>query len=460
MSKLGATSSSPKVVKLHREPRHYTRDEHSLSRKNISENALKVLYRLHRAGYRALLVGGGVRDSLLDKNPKDFDIATDALPEQVRELFRNCRLIGRRFRLAHIRFGQETIEVATFRAAHDSTSTEAESAEGRILSDNVYGTLDDDAWRRDFTVNALYYDIADFSIIDYVNGMEDLRAGVLRLIGDPEIRYREDPVRMLRAVRFASKLGFTIEDRTRDPLPELGYLLGDISPARMFDESLKLFQGGYALKTFQGLREFGLFAYLFPRVDTILDESTKAKHLIEAALKNTDRRVEAELPITPAFLFAALLWPSMKQELEAADSEGMSSHDAYALAGDAVIARQVASIAIPRRFAITTREIWYLHARLLLQQRRSIGRLMEHKRFRAAYDFLLLRAEVGEIDQEVASWWTEIQEQDDAGREAMISALSNDKHGRGRGANGGKPKNNEKGTKRRRRRRHSSSGNI
>ncbi len=202
-----------------------SRDEHSISRANISENALKVLYRLNKAGYEAYLVGGGVRDLLLGREPKDFDVATDASPEEVRKLFRNCRLIGRRFRLAHVHFGREIIEVATFRAAHEPESDGAVSENGMLLRDNVYGTLEEDAWRRDFTVNALYYNIRDFSVVDYTGGMADLQAGRLRIIGDPHERFREDPVRMLRAVRFAAKLGFRIDPESEAAIRELGYLM-------------------------------------------------------------------------------------------------------------------------------------------------------------------------------------------------------------------------------------------
>ncbi|HEB98384.1 MAG TPA: polynucleotide adenylyltransferase PcnB, partial [Thiotrichales bacterium] len=248
------------------------RAEHGISRSNISPNALKVLYRLRSAGYRACLVGGGVRDLLLGREPKDFDVATDARPEEVRKLFRNCRLVGRRFRLAHVVFGREVIEVATFRGRHDAAEEgeTATSEEGRILRDNVYGTIEEDAWRRDFTVNALYYDIEDFSVRDYVGGMEDLRAGVLRLIGDPEARYREDPVRMLRAVRFAVKLGFRIEPATEAPIESLAHLLFEIPPARLFEEVLKLFQGGMALETFEMLRHYDLFGKLFPLTEEVL----------------------------------------------------------------------------------------------------------------------------------------------------------------------------------------------
>lgn len=410
---------------VHDQPRIYERGEHSLSRRQVSECALKVLYRLHKAGYKACLVGGGVRDILLGLEPKDFDIATDAHPDEVRELFRNCRLIGRRFRLAHVRFGPEVIEVATFRGAQDDNAR-LESDEGRILQDNVYGDIHEDVWRRDFTVNALYYDISDFSVIDYVDGMEDLRARVLRLIGDPEQRYREDPVRMLRAVRLAEKLGFEIDPAAAAPMPALSHLLGHIAPARLFDEALKLFQAGAAVKTFRGLRRHGLFRELFPETDRILDgeAGAEATALIERALENTDRRVAEGLPITPAFLFAALLWPAFKESLAAHVAEGMKAREAHDVCGEVVVANAVTRVALPRRFSYATREIWSLQYRLEHRQRKRVLKLMEQKRFRAAYDFLLMRAEAGEVDPALASWWSEIQEATDETRASMLKSLT------------------------------------
>jgi len=431
---------------VHDEPRIYERSEHTLSRREISEPALKVLYRLHKAGYKAYLVGGGVRDLLLDLKPKDFDIATDAHPDEVRDLFRNCRLIGRRFRLAHVRFGDEIIEVATFRGAQDEDGR-VETEDGRIVSDNVYGDIHEDVWRRDFTVNALYYNIADFSVVDYVDGVADLNARVLRLIGDPEQRYREDPVRMLRAVRLAEKLNFTIDAAAAEPIPALAPLLGDIAPARLFDETLKLFQGGAAVRTFRGLRRHGLFGQLFPATDRILDgdDGDAATALIESALENTDRRVAEGLPITPAFLFAALLWPAFKETLAAHVSEGMKPREAHDTCGELVIAGAVSRVALPRRFSLATREIWSLQYRLEHRQPKRVLRLIEQKRFRAAYDFLLMRAGAGEVAPELGRWWTEIQEADVDAQAALIEGL-----GRGDPDDEGAP---QKKRRRRRRRR-------
>ena len=287
------------------------RPQHTLSRSNVSRNALKVLYRLKSCGHQAFVVGGGVRDLLLGLDPKDFDLATDARPEEVRKLFRNCRLIGRRFRLAHVRFGREVIEVVTFRSSRSGAEDDREHADsGRILRDNVYGTIDEDVWRRDFTVNALYYNIADFSIRDYAGGMEDIASRTLRLIGDPVLRYREDPVRMLRAARLSAKLGFDIARHTESPIRELAVLLREVPAARLYDETLKLFHAGHAADSFNRLRELGLFECLFPHTDRTLgaEGNGAALKFIQAGLNNTDRRVKAGEPVTPMFLYAVLLW--------------------------------------------------------------------------------------------------------------------------------------------------------
>lgn len=408
LTEAAETTAFPEGV-AHPQPRIYTRDEHEVSRKFISDAALKVLYRLNKSGYQAYLVGGSVRDLLLGREPKDFDIATDALPEQVRELFRNCRLIGRRFRLAHVQFGQEIIEVATFRAQHDGEGEGSSvTDEGRILRDNVYGSLEDDVWRRDFTANALYYNIADFSIVDFVGGVEDVRNSRLRLIGDPDKRYREDPVRMLRAIRFATKLGFQLDSATLDAIPRLRHLLEDIAPARLFDEMLKMFHGGVGLQTFESLRHYGLFHCLFPRTDDFLDsqEGELAGALIASALESTDARVADNKPITPAFLFAALLWHVVEDEAAALTANGMAAPDALERAADEIVHAQISRIAMPRRFTNVTREIWSLQSRLLRPSAKRVDKVMEHPRFRAAYDFLLLREKAGDPVEEAAEFWT------------------------------------------------------
>jgi poly(A) polymerase len=401
------------------EPLIIRREEHPISRANISANALKVLYRLKEAGYQAFLVGGAVRDLLLGITPKDFDVATNAHPDQVKQLFRNCRLIGRRFHLAHVRFGNEIIEVATFRAAHtpiddDNSVDEAGhrvlDERGRIVRDNLYGTIDEDVWRRDFTANALYYNINDFSIWDYVGGVADARARVLKLIGDPQTRYREDPVRMLRAVRFAAKLGFTMHADTVEPIPKLAWMLDGIPPARLFDEVNKLFLAGFATSAFPKLQELGLLEHLFPDVAAALAEGeTAASRLLRLGLAGTDERVRAGKPVTPTFLFAVLLWPAIRKAYESMPHQEGAMAAELVGACEIVTARQQSRVAIPKRFTLPMREIIALQPRFERREGRRALRLLAHPRFRAAYDFLLLRAASGEVPEELAQWWTEIQ---------------------------------------------------
>ncbi|HET6726043.1 MAG TPA: polynucleotide adenylyltransferase PcnB [Gammaproteobacteria bacterium] len=394
-------------------PNIVPRSEHSISRANISDNALKVLYRLKDAGFTAFLVGGSVRDLLLGQAPKDFDVATNAHPEQVRELFRNSRVIGRRFRLVHVRFGREVIEVATFRAAPDAEiggdADRTLHESGRILRDNVFGTIEEDAWRRDFTVNALYYDISDFSVWDYVGGLDDLNHRILRLIGDPVTRYREDPVRMLRAARFATKHDFTIEATNERALTEMAPLIADVPAARLFDEILKLFMSGYALKNFRTLRRYGLFDQLFPWTEESLASDASVEGFVERALANTDGRIEAGLPVTPAFLFAALLWPPVRTYAAWREADGVRGTQAFRQAAIDIAAQQQTRIALPRRFKQPMTEIFELQARFTQRRGKRPMRLLEHPRFRAGYDFLLLRAETGEAEQELADWWTALQ---------------------------------------------------
>ncbi|WP_290648791.1 polynucleotide adenylyltransferase PcnB [Aquisalimonas sp.] len=404
------------LEQLRAQARVIPRSEHQVSRKNISDHALKVLYRLKNAGFEAYLVGGGVRDLSLGREPKDFDVVTDAKPEDVKALFRNCRLIGRRFRLAHVFFGRDIVEVATFRALHDPDNDDGGGdvamEDGRILRDNVYGTVEEDALRRDFTVNSLYYNIADFSVVDFANGFDDLEAGRLRLIGDPVARYREDPVRMLRAARFAGKLGFTIDAAAGEPIPEMAALLEQIPQARLFDEIMKLFLGGVGAQTFHILRRYELFSHLFPQTEAALDsDSGEVWDLfILRALENTDRRVNEDKPVTPAFLFAALLWPSVAERAEAyAVDQGMNESQALQEAMGEVLAEQLQRVAIPKRFSVPMREIMLLQPRLTRCGGKRATRLLGHPRFRAAYDFLLIRAAAGDAPQELADWWTDFQ---------------------------------------------------
>ncbi|MBL4850692.1 MAG: polynucleotide adenylyltransferase PcnB [Gammaproteobacteria bacterium] len=397
------------------------RSQHQVSRKHISDNALKVLSRLRRAGYDAYLVGGCVRDLLIGKLPKDFDVSTNAHPEQVKDVFKNCRLIGRRFRLAHIYFGREVIEVATFRAPHHQEGESLQHEDGRILRDNVYGTEEEDAWRRDFTVNALYYDIADFSIRDHVGAMADIESRTLRMIGEPSERYKEDPVRMLRAIRFAAKLDFTIEPATQAPIKELGSMLKDIPSSRLFDELLKLFHGASAVKTFQLLRDYDLLRYLFPLTDDYFkhNRDSDAERLVIASLTNTDARIAEGKSVTPAFLFAAMLWGPMLAELDRM-SDKVPQYQAIQIAADQLLATQLQYTSIPRRFSVMMREIWQLQSRFETRWGKRPWRLLAHPRFRAAYDFLVLRANAGEVEPELATWWTEFQECDEIQQKKML----------------------------------------
>ena len=389
------------------------RARHSISRKSISPGALRVLYRLHEAGYRAFLVGGAVRDLLLGGHPKDFDVATNATPEQVRALFRNCRLIGRRFRLAHVVFGREIVEVATFRGSSDDGSGDRHLVDGRLVRDNVYGSLEEDAVRRDFTVNALYYDIADFSVRDSVGGMEDLEHRVMRLIGEPELRYREDPVRMLRAARLAAKLGFDIAPETAAPFAQLGPLLAEAPPARLFDESLKLFLGGYGAASFRALERYGLLQHVFPATARVLRAQvadSPFRRLLEQTLASTDARVREDKPVTPAFLFAVLLWGEVRDHAHGWIAQGMDMSDAWARAAAHVVGEQCQRVAIPRRFTFTMEEIWSLQPRFEQIQRKRVFRLLAQPRFRAAFDFLLLRADESPAIRELGQWWAHAQQ--------------------------------------------------
>lgn len=460
------------------------RADHPVSRSQISGNALKVLYRLKDAGYQGFLVGGCVRDLLIGIEPKDFDVATDASPEEVRRLFRNCRLIGRRFRLAHVRFGYQVIEVATFRAAgapmalepdldgvtEDDAEADADSnldehgdvdgnvaapddtngrdrahdERGRLLRDNVYGTIDQDVWRRDFTCNALYYSIEDFSIWDYVGGVEDVRARTIRLIGDPETRYREDPVRMLRAVRFEAKLGFQIHESARAPFASLAELLGHIPPARLLDEFQKLFLAGFGQRAFDLLCSHGLFAQLFPATAAHLaaEPGGMALALIRAGLADTDRRVAEGRAVTPMFLFAVMLFGPVSAAAQRRFETGAPPAVAIAEAVDEVVGEQNRRIGIPKRFSMPMRELLALQPRFHRREGRRVLGFLAHPRFRAAYDFLLLRAQAGAEDPAIATWWTEFL--------ALAPEQQRERAGSGGGEGG---TGEEPGPRRRRRRR-------
>jgi len=408
-----------------------TRQEHNISRKQISENALKVLYRLHNAGYEAYLVGGGVRDLLLNESPKDFDIATNATPEEIRKLFRNCRLIGRRFRLAHVIFGRDIVEVATFRGHHQekNTATGSQAESGIILRDNVYGSIDEDAERRDFTINAMYYNISNYSIHDYAGGMEDLEDRLIRFIGDPETRYREDPVRMLRAVRFAVKLDFDIEEETAEPIEHLAPLLQSIPSARLYEESLKMLQTGHGLETYHLMRQYGLFQQLFPVIadNFTPDYSSKTEQMLDLAFDSTDLRIEEGKRVNPAFMFAAILWYPMLHLAETLmEEKDLSYYDSVIEAGNVILDRVVKTIAIPRRHTATIREIWQLQLRFPRRHGKRAFRLLDINKFRAGFDFLEMRGLTEEGDvQELFNWWNTFQTAGRNMRQAMVNNLSN-----------------------------------
>ncbi len=436
-----------------------------------------MLYRLKDAGFQAFLVGGCVRDLLLGLTPKDFDVATDALPEQVKRLFRNCRLVGRRFRLAQVFFGRETIEVATFRAAaapppgedpapdadadgdedfeltaesaepvegltaardprFDPQTDEGErvmDAEGRILRDNVYGSIDEDVWRRDFTANALYYNIADFSVWDYVGGVEDVLARRLKLIGDPETRFREDPVRMLRAARFEAKLGFTIDGATAEPIPRLRELLAGVPPARLFDETLKLFLAGHGLRSLEALRARGLLASLLPCVDDVLARypDSPMAGLLRRGLENTDRRVTEGRSVTPTFLFAVLLYGPVALAIEKQPRERWTDTQTILDAVDGAVRDVTRRVAVPKRFTLGVRDMFAMQPRLESPRGRRALRLLEHPKFRAAFDLLQLRAESGMAHPDSVRWWEALQRASPEERERLADATAQQRSGGG-----------------------------
>src|SRR5882672_4757007 len=393
------------------------REKHGLAREAISPAAAKVCAVLRGAGFSAYVVGGAVRDLLLGIAPKDFDIATDARPEEVKPLFRRALIIGRRFRLVHVMIGGETVEVSTFRSADPDTSEKDEH--GRVLRDNVFGTQEEDARRRDFTVNALYFDPASEEVVDFHGGLADLKKRMLRVIGDPETRYREDPVRMLRAVRLGAKLGLTLEAATRRPIAEMAPLMERVPPARLFDEMLKLLLSGHASACLRQLREVGLHKGLLPLLDVILEQPL-GERFVTLALAQTDERVLAERPVSPAFLFAALLWHEVLAAWRLRETRGERSIPALENAMDEVLDTQCAKLAITRKLTATMREVWGMQPRF--EQRSGLRpyRLLEAPRFRMAYDFLALRAASGEVPAELEAWWRAFYAADADTRKAML----------------------------------------
>ncbi len=404
-------------------PQRIGRDSHGIDRRNVSRHAIKVCEVLRQHGFDAYIVGGAVRDLIVGLEPKDFDVATNATPEQTRPLFRRARIIGRRFQLVHVVFGQEIIETSTYRAPAEATQETDEH--GRILRDNVFGTQEQDAVRRDFTINALYYDPLSEEVIDYQGGVQDLKNRVVRMIGDPATRYREDPVRMLRAVRFAAKLNGTLHPDTRAPIQQLAGLINNVPASRLFDEMLKLLTCGHAMDSLRQLRAEGLHQGLLPMLDVVL-EQPGGERFVELALERTDARVRGGKTVSPSFLFAALLWQQVEVRWKQLCEQGEHTIPALMQAADSVLDEQTVKLAIQRRYASDMREIWFMQPRFERRQGKTAWRMIEQPRFRAACDFLQLRAAAGEFDSVLAQWWMDLADNDDAARATMIDDLANE----------------------------------
>jgi len=412
---------------------------HGIRREDISPCALRVTESLQTAGFEAFVVGGAVRDLLIGRAPKDFDVATNATPEQVKKVIRRSRIIGRRFQIVHALCNDEVVEVSTFRALQAAPEDDQAADEhGRLIRDNVFGSQEEDALRRDFTVNALFYDPNKEEVWDYFDGLGDIRAKRLRMIGEPAQRYREDPVRMLRAVRFAAKLGFTIDKAARKPILELADLLSNVPSARLFDEMLKLLLSGHSVECLRQLRTEGLHHGLLPLLDVVLDEPEGAR-FVELALSNTDKRIAEDKPISPGFLFASLLWHQVRLGAARIESQGELPTPALYLAMDEVLDAQKEKLAIPRRFDAVMKEIWSMQQRFMQRGGQRPYRLLEHPRFRAAFDFFVLRAASGEVDQDIARWWEDFQHAGDTEKEAMLVVEDNPKRRRKRGPRRKKP---------------------
>lgn len=413
-------------------PKRIPKKTHHIDPHLLSKNAVKVTETLQQAGYEAFIVGGAVRDLVLGIGPKDFDVATNATPDQVQKLFRKARLIGRRFQIVHVTFfgkgHPEIIEVSTFRALLDYAGDHVAES-GRILRDNVWGSQGEDAARRDFSINAMYYDPSSETVLDYHGGMADIQKKTLRMIGDPAKRYREDPIRMLRAIRFAAKTGFTLEASTRAPIAKLSTLLQDVPAARLFDEILKLLMCGYSWAAIQGLRDAGLHHGLLPLLDHILDtseDSKEANQFVKLALANTDQRIQAGKSVSAGFLFATLLWPELLKNWNMNLAKGMANIPALQDAMDDTIATQSSGMTIQRRFESDMREIWSMQPRFEKRVGRYPYRLIESPRFRAGYDFLLLRCTTGEKEAALGQWWTDFIAADPAGQDALMVSAKNE----------------------------------
>ncbi len=400
-------------------PARLKRDQHGIDKRLVSRNAIKVCEVLQQHGYEAYIVGGAVRDLILGFAPKDFDVATNATPQQIRPLFRRARIIGRRFQLVHVVFGPEVIETSTFRGP--ANGSQATDEHGRILRDNEFGSHAQDAARRDFTINALYYDPLTESVIDFHRGVADLKNRIVRMIGEPETRYREDPVRMLRALRFKAKLGARISPATQAPITQLASLIEHVPGARLFDEILKLLSCGHALAGLQELRNVGLCASIMP----LLEQSFKTEGgalFIATALERTDARVRTGKTLSPSFILAALLWPLVRQRWQDNSSAGMQRNEALIVAADSVIEEQQKSLAVQRRYLADMREIWLMQARFERATLRAIWRMLEQLRFRAAVDFLQMRAACHEVDSVLAQWWMDLANASAEKRGQMIDA--------------------------------------
>ncbi len=416
-------------VKNKRDPLIIPRSQHNITRKNISPGALKVLYRLKDLNYVSYLVGGSVRDLLLNRKPKDFDVATDGRPEEIQKLFTNSCIIGRRFRLLHVFFGKEIIEVCTFRAKvqeNDPCSSTGSSAPMMVAADNTYGTIGEDAWRRDFTINALYYNIADFSIVDFTGGIKDLKHRVIRMIGDPVARYCEDPLRLLRAIRLAAKLEFRIDSQTEVPLKTLSGLLQDIPQSRLFNELLKLFFKGSAQSSFRYLKQYDYIDVLFPNLSSVLkiEDNKRQSKLIQLALHATDQRFLEERSLNPGFLLSVLLWPIVSYELDRSQKTSRHFYQVLHHAIDKVITDQNNVLHIPRRFIVMMRSVWVMQYQLLRRRGKRVYSILQHRYFRATFDFLMLRTGAGEPFQESVHWWQVFQKASHIKQRDMVLELN------------------------------------
>ena len=401
-------------------------EKYDISQDSFSPAALEVVSTLQEAGFEAYLVGGCIRDLLLGRVPKDFDVSTSAPPEQVKKTFKNCRVIGRRFRIAHVRIDRELIEVTTFRAnPHEKQNASRnelrEGEEGQLIRDNVFGTCDDDAWRRDFSINALYYNPAENTILDYMDSVADIQNGILRSIGDMETRFTEDPVRMLRIIRFSAKFDFPIPDQATTLIRDKKGLISTVSAPRLFEEVLKLFHGGQAVKSFELLRQYGLFKLMFPFTSEYLIDGELS--LPEKALANTDKRIQIGKRVIPAFLFSCLLWDPVREDAHRLMDQGNSAAKSWRIAMMDALRDQSQYVSVPRSMADTVIEIWTLHFRLISRKPNNIVQIMNDRRFRAAYDFMLLRASLSEIDNDLADWWTRIQKVEEEQQQKMIDEL-------------------------------------